>query len=197
VNRDLSEFIHGERNVVRGDLIISRESTATSEYYYVSSPQDKEEFKPILKGWAKKIRPTQKSLPIADIERIPISEALPRPKHTGGKRPYVMIMQDKEFLINQLSINASGALMKLTCGGCVEWGTGKVIDKRSKKPMTVKMICEKLGLKTAEGKIILSELTANKILMYDRKQKAYFVDRDFAKKGDGQNEDKVQKGHDS
>lgn len=187
--KELMEFMHGERNAIRGDLVISRERTDTSEYYYVSSPEN-DEFRPILKGWAKKIR-VPKTEPMATIEEVSVAEAAVKSSRhsTGGKRPYVMVMQDKEAIVNKLSINAFGMLMKLVCFGYVEWGTGKVINRRTKKSLTAKMICEKLGLKIAEGKPLLAELTDSKALRYDRSQKAYFIDRTLAKKGGDQSED--------
>ena len=190
MEKELFEFMQGERNAVRGDFILSRERTATSEYCYVSAPQDNEEFKPILKGWAKKIKPKRE--PIATVKKVPIADTPEKTRHTtGGKRPYVMLMQDRNAFIDKLSIGASGVLMKLICGGYIEWGTGKIIDRRTKKIMTVKMTSERLGLKLADGKSMLAELTANKLLRYDRKERAYFIDRNLAKKGGGQDEDKV------
>ncbi len=190
MEKELLEFMQGERNAVRGDFILSRERTATSEYCYVSAPQDSEEFKPILKGWAKKVKPKRE--PIATTKKVPIADTPEKTRHTtGGKRPYVMLMQDNDTIIGKLSIGASGVLMKLICGGYIEWGTGRVMDRRSKKPMTAKMISEKLGLKVADGKILLAELTTSKALRYDKKKRAYFIDRRLAKKGGGQSEDKV------
>jgi len=186
LKRETAEYLLGERDAIREEVILSRIRKGNSEYVRVSLPDMKE---PIYDLWTK--RPSKiKKEPVATIEELPTSD-IPKPRHTGGgKRPYVMLMQDRDA-IGKLSIMASGVLMKLISVGCVEWGTGKVIDKRSKKALTVKMISEKLGLKLVEGKPILSELTTNKVLRYDKSQRAYFLDRNLAMKGSGQSEDKV------
>ena len=183
MQRELFEFLQGERNAVRGDLIISRECAGNSEYYYVSLPQDEDACRPILKGWAKKIRPPKNAIPIATMEEVPVSKALKKPKHTGGKRSYVMLMQDKESVLHELSIQSAGALMKLLCSGCVEWGTCRIKRKRGKKAMTANEIYKEIGLTAAEGKAVFAELRLKGILTYDNKKKAYFISRDFIKKG--------------
>lgn len=193
MKQELFEFLHGERNAIRGDLIIGRERTATSEYYYVSSPEE-DNCIPILKGWAKKIKP--KLEPLVTIKEVGLDDAPKQTRHTtGGKPGYVMLMQYKSAVMDKLSIVALGVLTKLIYSGCVEWGTGRLVNKRSKKPLDFKAIALKIGLKTAETKGIIAELTANKVLSYNRSQKAYFLDRSLIKKGGGQNEGEIQKGN--
>lgn len=190
MKQELFEFLHGERNVIRGDLILSRERTATSEYYYVTSPQDNDKYVPILQGFAKKIKP--KLEPLAIMTEVHKEDKPEKTRHTtGGKPGYVMLMQDRADVMKKLSIPALGALMKLIYSGCVEWGTGRVIDKRNKKPLAFKAITTKIELKTAESKNVIAELTAHKVLRYDKSQKAYFIDRNLIKRGGGQGEDKV------
>jgi hypothetical protein len=175
----VGEFLRGERNAVRGDFIISREQTKNSSFCFVSMPQEEESVQ-ILAGWAKKVKPESEIL--ATVQEVSTAEPKPK-KHTGGKRPYVLLFQDNIDAVKDLSLNASGFLLKVIASGCVEWHTGKVIKKRSKKAMTQKMICAEFGLKSVECKAILKELTEKKIIAYDNSEKAYFINRNFAAKG--------------
>jgi transcription initiation factor IIE alpha subunit len=72
--------------------------------------------------------------------------------------------------------------------GCVEWHTGRIIDKRSKKSLTIKRMCDKFNIKTTTLEEIMRELKASKIVCYDRSRKAYFVNRELFKKGGGLDE---------
>lgn len=175
----VGEFLRGERNAVRGDFIISREQTKKSSFCFVSMASQ-DEPKHILAGWAKPIKPE----PLATIRKVGVEEQeVKTKKHTGGKRPYIMLMQDKAAVVKELSLGASGLMFKIIASGCIEWHTGRIIKKRSKKPMTFAMICSEFGLKSAEGKDILRELGDSGIVNYDNSKKAYFLDRTFASKG--------------
>lgn len=187
MQKELLEFLHGERNAVRGDLVLGRERAGNSEYYYVSAPQHDDECKPILKGWAKKVKRD-----VVALERDgQFSVEVKKPKHTGGKRPFIMLMQDRGEVIEKLSLSASGFLFQLFCGGYVEWHSGRVIDRRNKKPLTVKMICDKFKIKQADMQAILRELGESGIMKYDRKNRAYFINCDIAKKGGAGSENKI------
>jgi len=187
VRKETIEFIHGERNAARDEFVISREKCGNSEYVCVSLPNER----PLYKGWAKRIKQKIELVPNEELATIETIVEGNKPKHIGGRRPYIMVMQDKSKVIDQLSMGASGLLFKLFCGGYVEWGTGRVIDKRSKKAMTVKRMCEKLDMPLSDARALLKELAGNQIVTYDRSKKAYFVDRSIAKKGGGRDEDKV------
>ena len=181
MKKETLEYFHGERNAMREEVIISRERSGKSEYVCVAFPNEE----PFYKGWAKPIKRKETITEgIATIET-----QTPIPKHTGGKRPYIMVMQDKSKVIDQLSMGASGLLFKFFCGGYVEWGTGRVIDKRSKKAMTVKRMCEKLDMSLSDAKVFLKELATSEIVTYNRSKKAYFIDRSIAKKGGSHSED--------
>ena len=187
MKKEVVEFLQGERNAVRGDFIISRERIATSSYCCVSVPQE-DAPEPILSGWAKRVRKKYGSLvTVSEIEQAEEKT----PKHTGGKRPYVMLMQDNSDVVKSLSLGANGALMMLIGTGCIDWGTGRIMCKRSKKSMTTQMISELLGTGRTKTKQIMAELTKKEVVRYEKKGKAYFMDRRFAKKGSGQDADKV------
>lgn len=178
------EYLHGERNAVRTELVLSREKGKKAEYVCVSIPGVEQSI-PIYKGWARPLK--RKYQEIASITTV--EGETKKPKHTGGKRPYIMVMQDKTDITDNLSVNASGLLFKLFCGGYVEWHTGRVIERRSKKAMTVSKMQKKFDVKNIELKAILKELSEKHVMTYNKSKRAYFIDRSIAKKGGGQNED--------
>lgn len=100
-----------------------------------------------------------------------------------------MLMQDQDDAINQLSLDAAGLVFKLLAGGFVEWNTGRIIDRRTKKPLTIKMIHTRYKLGVSRTKKLMKELTEAKIIKYDRKKRSYFFNTKLARKGAGSNAD--------
>lgn len=179
MKKETREYISGERNATMDEFILSRERTGNAEYVNVSLPGETE---PIYTLWTQK---PQKN------KAIEATCEITKPKHTGGKRPYVMLMQDQQDIINALTLEATGLLLKLMAGGFVEWNTGRIIDRRTKKPLTITMIRTRYKLGERKTKSLIKELTDNKIIEYDHKQRSYFFNVQFARKGAGSNADKI------
>lgn len=190
VKKETLEYLRGERNATRDEFILSRERTGSAEYVYVSLPCNTE---PIYKLWTKKPKRVCRQLGVIQtVSAAPNGDGnARRAKHTGGKRPYAMVMQDMADVIRDISIDSCGLLMKIVCCGCIEWHTGRVIDKRSKKPMTMRMMASEFGIGIVKAKSMLAELTHKKVFRYDRSQRAYFVERSLVKKGGASGEAKV------
>lgn len=193
MKKETREYLQGERNAVKDEFIVSRERCGSSEYVCISLPQNEE---PIYKGWAKRIKVKANSMSQEEaLVTVNVGVETPvvvkTPRHTGGKRPYIMLMQDREDIVKGLSLDASGLFLKIMFGGYVEWHTGKVICRRTKEPMTKDKIGKTFGIGKVRIKALLGELTAKDVLHYDKKERSYFVDRRLAKKGSGQDENKV------
>ncbi|HAW57563.1 MAG TPA: hypothetical protein DCX03_00885 [Bacteroidales bacterium] len=64
------------------------------------------------------------------------------PKHTGGKQPYVMLMtKEVEKLGKEGVKNVAELVGHLSLlGDYIEWNTGKLINKRTKKPLKYKEV---------------------------------------------------------
>lgn len=177
MKKETQEYILGIRNATRDEFILSRESTGNAEYVNVCLP-DMEE--PIYALWTKKPKKRNGSARTGEIVN--------KPKHTGGKRPYIMLMQDNNDIINKLPLEAAGLMLKLLTGGFVEWDTGRIIDRRTKKPMTRENIKNRYRLSPKDTKTIFKALTDSNIIKYDQKERAYFFNAQFAKKGAGGHE---------
>lgn len=177
INKELAEYLAGQRNAVRDTFILSREKANGSEYVSVSLPDDPT---PIYNLWTKK---KQRGKPTEATGEIV------KPKHIGGKRPYIMLMQDQQDAIYNLSNDAAALLIKLMAGGFIAWETGEIVDRRSKKPLTSGILKKRFNFGEIKMKAILKELNEQGIIMYDRSKRAYFLDRKIAKKGGGVNAD--------
>lgn len=105
-----------------------------------------------------------------------------KPKNTGGKRPYVKLMQDVKG-IEDISLDAAGLLLKLICSGSIEWKTGKVISNRSKKPLRSNIIAKRMNISSNKYKHIIAELRDKGLIIYRRNERAYFISSDFIQKG--------------
>jgi len=174
LKKELAEFLRGERNAVREEFLLSREKVRNSERIRLSIVENHEEIIPIYDTWAKRCKRIQ-------VDGALETQPQKAPKHTGGKRPYIMVMQDRD--IDGISIEARGFLFTIFCKNIIEWHTGRLINRRTKKPLTSANIAREFKLKSVDFKIILSELKKAGLLVYDNSQKAYFVSQDFAKKG--------------
>ncbi len=175
MKKETVEYLLGERNAVKDEFIISREKAGESELVVVSHPDVED---PIYRLWsrAKKHRHYKLKNHDADVE------PQGRPKTTGGKKPYIMLMQGQE-IIPALSFLAAGLLLKIFNGGHVEWHTGRVVYGRKKESMTQGVMAKCFDTGKAKIKVIIAELVEKKVMRYDRKKRAYFVSRTIAKKG--------------
>jgi hypothetical protein len=182
VKKELLEYLTGRRNAVKDEFILSREKSGQSELLYVSHAEMKD---PLYALWS---GPKSKKKRYRQVEGEPQPDAIikyeeVKPKHTGGKQPYVMLMEGKSKDINDLSMGASGLLLKLFYGGHIEWNTGRIIRKCDKKSMTLPMFVEQFNAGEREMKRAVVELSANGVMTYNRSKRSYFVSRNLAKKG--------------
>jgi hypothetical protein len=181
VKPETREYILGERNAIRDEFILSRERAGNAEYVNVTLPGEQQ---PIYSLWTQKPQKYKATEATGEIVKNP-------PKHTGGRRPYIMLMQDQQDVLNVLTLDAAGLLLKLIAGGFIDWHTGRIVDRRTKQPLTSVMMRTRYKLGATKIKAMIKELTKNEVIKYDRKQKAYILNAKFARKGVGGNADKV------
>lgn len=185
MKKETLEYLRGERNAVKDEFIISREKTDTAELLHISHPGIEE---PLYQLWH-----TTKCKKVVSCKGE-IGESV-KPKHTGGKKPYVILVQEVgQGEYSDLSIEASALLWKLIRGGHVEWHTSRLIRKRDKAALTKAMMQKMLKVGAVKIKRALSELTAKKVLTYDRSARAYFIDRKLVKKGGTLRENQIREG---
>ena len=171
IKKETLEYLHGERNAVQDEFILSREQNGEKELVYVSLPYLEE---PIYALWTKKRR---RKLKFKNEDKEETNE---NASTTGGKKQYVMITEDREKALS-FSLEATGLLMKLAWGGFIEWHTGRLVHGRHKKAMTFSDMSKSVDVGKVKLRALLSELS--KVIRYDRSKRAYFVDRQWIRKG--------------
>ena len=185
MKKELLDYLNGVTNAVRDEFILSREKSGDSELLYLSHQEFGD---PLYTLWSSAKSRKRKVKKSAILEPIAVEKVVEvKPKNTGGKKPYTMIMEDQPELFDAMSIEASGLVMKLIGGGHIEWHTGRLIRKRDKKSMTYAMFLD-LNIKPTKLRKAMVELSKNKIISYSRKERAYFISRGIAKKGGGKGE---------
>ena len=170
------DFISGNRNVTLDEFVLGREKSGKRELIFVSLPNSDS---PLFALWnSPKTR--RKYIINKDIERQDVEIKPAVPKGTGGKKAYAMLMVEEISKIDA-SLEAKGAILSLI--SCLEWNTGRIYRPRDKKSMTLTMLSDYLNIGKVKAKSIIKELTAAKIIRYDRITRAYYMSRKFIKKG--------------
>ena len=159
------EFLAGRQNVVDlgGGVILSKELSTSSELWHISV--DGEE---------------KKSFWVSNKQKQP-----KKGNYTGGRASYVMVMQKavESFMRDE---KAKGdkllqlGILNALCG-CVEFKTGKLVNRKTKQVMQRKDIMKVTGIGKSKLDRILQDMKSNGIIT--RTNDGYFVSRDFIKKG--------------
>ncbi|MDF2563710.1 MAG: hypothetical protein K0Q53_105 [Massilibacillus sp.] len=115
MDKNLLAFLNKEINVIKTEVIISREPTNKGTELIHFSVGEKE----LYQVWKNS------------------NDNNVKPKSTGGKKPYIMLMVQEVIKLKKTSIEnieeVIGFLVLLAEN--IEWNTGKLINKRSKKPL--------------------------------------------------------------
>jgi len=159
VRSDIAKYISGERNAIKDEFILSREKCGSSEYVQVQHPELPE---PIYTFWHTRKKANA-------------------PKHTGGKKPYAMIMIEEliRLMKGGLPAEATGYLIYLT--PYIEWGTGKLIYGRGKRQMKFADIMKVFGKSYKTTQAIIAKLKDHDLLAYTKE--GYFISRELIKRG--------------
>jgi len=169
MDKELAKFINHEVNAVKVEVIISREKTNNGTEYIQISPKIGNDYKQMYSFWH---NPNKKVRGPDD-----------KPKHTGGKKPYVIVMYQEVMKLKEKGVkNARELVSYLMCiGDNIEWNTCKLINKRTKKPLK-RTDVEKLF---DCGKNKFDKLMAQ-MKKYDllyKTNEGYFVSTKYIKKG--------------
>lgn len=110
------------------------------------------------------------------------------PRHTGGKKPYVMVMLkelDRVFKGKKSDqLEVIGFLVRF-CRN-IEWGTGRLINKRTKNPLRYDDLMRISGCGRTRLNRILSKLKEQSLL--SRAKEGYFVSTSLIRKGRSKND---------
>jgi len=161
VNKNLLAYLNGEKNSVVDQFVISREKAHNSECIQV---QYTEIPKPLYTFWVSPRKSKNKT-----------------PKHTGGKKPYVMLMLQELEILAKKGIPAETVGHLIFLVPYIEWKTGKLVIGREKRNVKVEDI-QKIFNKSKRATLyIIADLKKHSLI--ERKEGAYFVSRAIIKKG--------------
>jgi hypothetical protein len=159
VRSDIAKYISGERNAIKDEFIVSREKCGGSEYVQVHHMELPE---PIYAFWSSRKKDK-------------------KPKHTGGKKPYAMLMMEEliRLMKGGLPAESTGYLIYLV--PYIEWGTGRLIHGRNKKQMKFADIMKVFGKSYKTTQAIIATLKDHDLLAYTKE--GYFISRELIKRG--------------
>lgn len=127
MDKNVLDFINGFTDVLILPVgsILTRDKTPNSNFMTLKLPNGEEEL--ILDEWWS--NPNKR-----------VKKDKPPPKHTGGKKPYIMLMVEEIEKLRKSGVpnveELTGYLASL--GKYVEWNTGKLIQTRTKKQLGYK-----------------------------------------------------------
>lgn len=164
MDNQLLNFMNGDTNVIKIETIISREITPQGmEYVHITTMDGRMNYN----FWHNPNNTKKES----------------QPKNTGGKKPYLMLMVEQLDKLRSKNVsNVEELVGFMVCmGSSIEWGTGKLIHKRSKKPL--KYIDLQKMFSGGRHKLdrIIRELRENDLLSSN--QEGYFISSELIKKG--------------
>jgi hypothetical protein len=174
VDRQLLAFMNREINTVCATVMMSRQETDKGTDYITI--KDAEELLQLFELWRSTHPKKARDKP---------------PKHTGGKKPYLMVMLER---LRELKGGKVEHLPELTgslvlLGDNIEWGTGRLVRGRGKhkKPMRYGDIQNLLGYSEWKLNKVLALMKEHDLLT--ETEEGYFVSRQLIRRGG-----KVQEG---
>ena len=169
-------FLAGEVDVVDlgGGIILSRERTKNKCDLWHFSDGEKD----IKQIWVKRERKIVKG----KVEEEPEDK---EDFQTGGQEPYSMSM-DRNFQSLVRAKDKQGDLMRqfgllLMLQYYAEFGTGRIVNRRTKDPLTREQIGRIADTKLSKLDKLLRDMKHNGLI--ERRDDGYYISRRFIKKG--------------
>lgn len=176
MDKDLLNFINGNTNYYCGDMSIGREPVNGGKDFFILTCGNVT----IATFWSDIGKPSKVGSQETALEEIP--GAPPKKKTMGGKKAYVMLMTAKMGEMVQsgkATPEQIGCLAVLTPH--IEWGTGRLLKKRSKKSLQSKDICTALKMPSRTWNRKFGELKEIGLMSLD--DNGYYISTDLFKKG--------------
>jgi hypothetical protein len=165
MDKELQKYINRSSNLFVGELKVTRDVSANGwEYIRICLPDGKE----LYTHWH---NPNKK--PKSDTP----------PKHTGGKKPYLMLMVDEIEKLRKDGVkNVEELIGYIVClGKSIEWNTGRLIHKKSKEPLRYVDLLEIYGCSKPKLNKMLRLMKENELLYHT--DSGYYVSPRYIKRG--------------
>jgi hypothetical protein len=164
VDKDFLEFLNGNKSAAKIEVIFLREEMPNGSQHITIKLDDK----PIYDFWVNPKKPRGEK---------------PPPKNAGGKKPYIMIMVNEVKKLREQEVkNVEELIGYLVClAEFVEWGTGRLINKRSKKQLKYDDLRKMFTCSHIKLNQVLTDLKKYDLLTNN--SDGYFISSRFIKKG--------------
>jgi len=162
MDKDLTAYLNGNKNAVLTPLLTVREITPAGIHHITQYLPDVPD--PIYEFWY-------------NPKRKPGSN----PKHIGGQKPYVKLFLQEvdELRKHGLTDEVAGSLLRLV--KYINWNTGVLKKKRSKKPFKFTDMVEVLGLSRSHTIKRIKQFKDLEIIFHT--QDGYVITPNLIKKG--------------
>lgn len=191
MDKEFLKFILGETNYYKGEVSISRDPLKGkgSDFYYLE-----QEGKVALSFWGAVEKGKGKKLKESPLdqeqEEVTNAREPPPKKSMGGKAPYVMLMTAKmSEMVREGKATAEQIGNMAMLSPCIEWGTGRLVKKRSKKSMSSADISKHLGVSERTWQRYFDKFKEAGLM--SRGGDSYYISTDLFKKG-GEKNVKIQ-----
>ena len=165
MEKGLLKYLNRESNVYVGEVKITRDVSPNGcEYIRVCMPDGKE----LYTYWHNPRKVEKKN---------------ETPKHTGGKKPYLMLMVGEIEKLREDGVKNVEELLGylVSLASNIEWGTGKLIHKRSKKPLQYKDLLQIYRCSKPKLNKMIAQMKEQNLLYYT--DEGYFISNRLIKKG--------------
>lgn len=168
MDKETLRYLNGESNVLEGHLKLTRDVAPNGMEYIRICLTDGDIEKELYAYW-----------------RNPQAEKRNKetPKHTGGKKPYLMLMTEEVTKLRKKKVqNVPELVGSLVClGENIEWNTGRLIHKRSKKSLLYKDLLEIYGCSRPKLNKMLGLMKDHELLYHTND--GYYISPKLIKKG--------------
>lgn len=180
----IKKFLQGETNVVETKLVMTRETTPAG-MQYIRILADLHNDRVLLYDFWHNPQKNDKKTEIIKDESLVVEKP---PKHTGGKKPYLMLMIDEIEKLKASVPNTEELIGYVSClGKYIEWNTGKLIHKRSKKPIQYKDLLEIYKCSNKKLNKMIALMKKHNLLEHN--SEGYFISSKYIKKGKSKKRD--------
>ncbi len=170
MDKQVKKFLNHEVSVAEITYIVVREQLPNGVERLVAKPKDTESD---YLRYEKYVNPANP----------PPAEDKPPPKNTGGKKPYLMVMTQEVEELRKAGVKNVDELVGFlgSLGKYVEWSTGRLIHKRSKKRLKYKDFKTIFPYSNNKLNRILTDLREHDLLF--NTEEGYFISTRIIKKG--------------
>ena len=177
MDKKLLDFIDKKINSVETVVTLGREKSANGSEYITVRHQGLD----VYDFW---IGPKKRDIKNTDYSETKECANAP-PKHTGGRKAYVMLMLGElEKICKLKNVKNTEELIgsMVVLAKYIEWNTGRLVHKRTKEPIKYKDFMNIFHTKSNKRvNSLLSAMKDNGLLQYT--DEGYIVSYGFMKKG--------------